>query len=123
MSDDLQATAREFLPLNPRVFAIMLSLSEGEAHGYRIKNDVERRSGGTIRLDPGSLYRTIARLVDDDLIRESDGRPDPEMDDSRRRYYGLTTLGQAVVTAEASRLAELIDHARAADMVQQPRTA
>jgi DNA-binding PadR family transcriptional regulator len=105
------------LPLNPRVFAILLTLSEGEAHGYRLKQSVEERSGGTIRLDPGSLYRSIARMVDDEWICESDERPDPASDDARRRYYGLTGLGRAVLSAEASRLAGLVDVARAMDLV------
>ena len=111
------AAVRAALPLNPRVFAILLALSEGEAHGYRIKKSVEDRSGGTIRLDPGSLYRTIARLVDDAWIAESEERPDPGSDDSRRRYYRLTPDGQSILRAEAKRLAGLVDVARAMELV------
>ncbi len=105
------------LPLNPRVFAILLALSEEGAHGYRIKQSVEARSGGTIRLDPGSLYRSIARMVDDGWLSESAERPDPESDDARRRYYKLSPHGRAVLAAEAARLADLIDAARAMDLV------
>ena len=113
--DDAQIKAK--LPLNPRVFAILLALTEGEAHGYRIKQMVEARSAGTIKLDPGALYRSIARLVDDGWIAESEERPDAEADDSRRRYYTLTSVGRAVLSAEATRLAGLIDLARAMNLV------
>ena len=105
------------LPLNPRVFAILMALSEGEAHGYRIKQSVQERSDGAIRLDPGSLYRSIARMVDDGWIAETEDRPDSDSDDARRRYYGFTALGRAVLSAEAVRLAGLVDDARALDLV------
>lgn len=107
----------DHLPLNPRVFAILLSLSEGEAHGYAIKRSVEEGSMGSIRLDPGSLYRSIARMVDDGWIEESDERPDSDSDDARRRYYALSPLGRAILSAEAARLAHMLDTARALKIV------
>jgi DNA-binding PadR family transcriptional regulator len=109
---DTQPDRMTFLPLKPAVFQILLVLSEGDAHGYGIKKDVERRSDGTVRLEPGTLYRLIAKLEADGLIQESDERPDPDSDDERRRYYQLTALGRAVTAAEAERLAVLVDRAR-----------
>jgi DNA-binding PadR family transcriptional regulator len=94
------------LPLNPRVFAILAALLEAPSHGYRVKQAVEERSGGAVTLDPGSLYRTIAKLLDDGLVEEV---PSPEQDDDpRRRYYGVTAFGRTVVAAEASRLRNLL---------------
>lgn len=107
MDDDL----RDQLPLNPRVFAILLALLEGPAHGYRLKTEVEERSEGTLSLDPGSLYRSIARLVDDRLIEEVDTPGDAGGDDARRRYYGVTSRGRSLAGAEASRLRRLLDQA------------
>ncbi len=100
-----------FLPLNPRVFAILLALLEGPAHGYRLKQAVEEQSNGVVTLDPGSLYRSIAKLADDGII---DSAPPPISEagsDARRRYYRLTELGRAVVAAEATRLRGLLAHA------------
>jgi DNA-binding PadR family transcriptional regulator len=117
-SNDLGSAA---LPLNPRVFTILLALADGSAHGYQIKKAVEERSGGTIRLDAGSLYRSIAKLVDDGSIAESGERPDPTMDDTRRRYYQLTEQGRAVVAAEARRLANLVEFARSRNLIEEPK--
>jgi DNA-binding PadR family transcriptional regulator len=105
--------ADTFLPLSPAVFEILLSLSDEDRHGYAIMRDVERRSGGGTRLRPGTLYRAVARLVDDELIEELDARPAAEADDERRRYYRLTDLGRRVAEAEARRLSSLLREARA----------
>ena len=101
-----------FLPLTPVVFEIALSLAAGERHGYEIMQDVERRTDGTIVLHPGTLYRALGRLLDQKLIEELDERPAGEDDDERRRYYRLTTLGQAVARAEVARLASQVTAAR-----------
>jgi DNA-binding PadR family transcriptional regulator len=106
------------LPLKPTVFTILLSLSEGDAHGYGIKKEVEERSEGRVLLEPGTLYRVIGKLLDDGLIAETDERPDPGLDDERRRYYRLTPLGRRVLVAEAERLAVLIDGARQARLIK-----
>lgn len=106
--DDLSAV----LPLSPRVFAILALLAEGPAHGYGIKQEVETRSAGAIRMDPGSLYRNIGRMASDGWIEETTARPDPSEDDPRRRYYALTPLGRTVLSAEAERLADLVASAR-----------
>ena len=105
--------AETFIPLSPVVFDILLALSDDERHGYGIMQEVSRRSAGATRLRPGSLYRALARLVQEDLVEESDERPAPDLDDERRRYYRLTPLGQKVVAAEARRLATLLRAARA----------
>jgi DNA-binding PadR family transcriptional regulator len=97
-----------FLPLSAVVFEILLALCDEERHGYGILQEVSRRSGGATRLRPGSLYRALSRLLADGLIEESDERPAPDLDDARRRYYGLTALGQQVTRAEAGRLAALV---------------
>lgn len=94
--------------MNPRVFAILACLLRAPAHGYRIKQDVEAHSDGTVTLDPGSLYRTIARLLDDGVLEEVAPPVDEADDDPRRRYYGVTPFGRALVKAEASRLRSLL---------------
>lgn len=109
--------------MNPRVFMILLAFAEGSAHGYQVKKSVEDRSGGSIRLDAGSLYRSLAKLVDEGLVVESGDRPDPKMDDTRRRYYELTDRGRAVVAAEAARLANLVEYARSNDLIAAPAEA
>ena len=103
----------EFLPLTPAVFHILLALADAERHGYGIIKEVEARTGGAVRLGPGTLYGSIRRMLEEGLIEESDERPDPEADDERRRYYRLTDFGRRVATAEAQRLAALVSAARA----------
>ena len=93
-----------FLPLTPVAFEILLALADGERHGYSILQEVESRSGGTVALHAGTLYRALARLLESDLIEECKTSPDPANDDERRRYYGLTTRGIAVARAEVARL-------------------
>jgi DNA-binding PadR family transcriptional regulator len=102
-----------FLPLTPVAFEILLALADGEQHGYSIMREVERRSAGTVKLHPGTLYRALARLLESGLIDELDTRPDVGHDDERRRYYQLTSRGIAVARAEAERLASQLDAARA----------
>jgi DNA-binding PadR family transcriptional regulator len=110
------------LPLPPAVYLILLALNDGEAHGYRIRTAVIERSDGLVTLDPGSLYRYIARLVDDGAIAESPARPRPQDDDERRRYYRLTAVGRRLLTAETDRMAELVAAARAKG-TKRPRPA
>ncbi len=97
-----------FLPLKPHWFHVLLSLADQEQHGYGIMQEVLARTGGKVRLWPATLYGTIKRLMDADLIEESDERPAPELDDARRRYYRLTPLGRRVLAAESARLEELV---------------
>jgi DNA-binding PadR family transcriptional regulator len=100
------------LPLTPAVFHIMLALAERECHGYGIMQEVERLTQGQLRLGPGTLYRSIQRLVLDGLIEEMKDSPEAGDDDERRRYYRLTRLGLLVARAEAQRLADLVRAAR-----------
>jgi DNA-binding PadR family transcriptional regulator len=108
-----------FLPLTPVVFEILVTLAGGERHGYSILTEVRARSGEILR--PGSLYRALNRLLDDGLIDELDERPDPELDDERRRYYRLTPLGRRVAEAEAGRLETQVRQARAARLLVRRR--
>jgi DNA-binding PadR family transcriptional regulator len=107
------AEARTFLPLQAATFHILLAVADADRHGYAIIQDVGERTGGAIRLSPGTLYRTIQRMLEDGLIVEPRERPAPDEDDERRRYYRITALGIAVARAEAARLAGLVKMARA----------
>ncbi len=97
-----------FLPLRPHWFHVLLSLADGEHHGYGIMQQVLARTDGKVRLWPATLYGTLKRLIEQDLIEESDVRPSEEEDDARRRYYRLTPLGRRVLSAESERLEELV---------------
>ncbi len=99
---------QKFIPLKAQWFHIMVSLAGGEQHGYGIMQDVLNRTTGKVRLWPATLYGSIKRLIEADLIEESDERPAPELDDARRRYYRLTALGKRVLDAECERLQELV---------------
>ena len=102
----------DLLPLTPAMFHILLALADGERHGYHIMQEVEERTEGKVRLGPGTLYGSIKRMLADGWIEETEERPDPEMDDERRRYYRLTAFGYRLATAEAERLARLVKSAR-----------
>jgi DNA-binding PadR family transcriptional regulator len=103
------------LPLPPAVFHILMALADEDRHGYGIIQEVLSRTNGDVRLSPGTLYRSIQRMLDDDLIVEVSDRerPAPELDDERRRYYRITKFGTAVAREEANRLSELVRLARA----------
>ena len=104
--------AKEFLPMNHADLHILLVLADGERHGYGIMSDVEKITGGSTTFGPGTLYTSIKRLLTSHLIEESANRPDPKLDDERRRYYRLTALGRKVLTAESERLSVLLRYAR-----------
>ena len=91
---------QKFLPLKTQWFHIMLSLAGGEQHGYGIMHDVLDRTDGKVRLWPATLYGSIKRLIEAELIEESDERPAPELDDARRRYYRLTPEGRKVLARQ-----------------------
>ena len=99
---------QRFIPLKTQWLHIMLSLVGGEQHGYGIMREVLDRTHGKVRLWPATLYGSIKRMIEADLIEESDERPAPELDDARRRYYRLTALGRRVLEAECNRLQELV---------------
>lgn len=112
MTETLQ-NPDEFLPLTPAVFNILLALADGEKHGYGIMQEVEANTKGQVLMGPGTLYGSIKRMLQADLIEESDERADPDMDDQRRRYYKLTALGRHTLRMEAERLASQVQIARA----------
>jgi DNA-binding PadR family transcriptional regulator len=103
-----------FVPLAPAPLHIVLALNRGERHGYALMGDVEELSDGVIRMGPGTLYGSIKKLVAEGLIEQTAERPDPQLDDERRKYYRLTALGQAVCDAEIQRLANLVERSRSA---------
>ncbi len=109
----LDERAGDAAPLTPAMFHILLALADRERHGYGVKQEVERASEGAFQLGPGTLYRSIKQMLALGLIEESDERPDPELDDERRRYYRITSAGRRAASAEEQRLARLVSVARA----------
>jgi len=104
---------QRMLPLTVPVYYTLLVLADRELHGYAILTEIEARTGGTVRLRTGTLYTAIKRLLDRGLIEEASERPDPELDDERRRYYRITEYGGEVLAAEALRLEQMVTLARA----------
>lgn len=102
----------DLLPLTPPVFHILLALADEERHGYGIMQDVAWQTDDKLQLGPGTLYGCLKRMLAAGLVEESDERPDPAMDDERRRYYRMTALGRRVVRAEAERLEGAVSAAR-----------
>ena len=105
---DIINDPESLIPLSPAVFNILLALADGDKHGYGIMLEVERNTGGQVNMGPGTLYGSIKRMLKAGFILESDERPDPELDDQRRRYYGLTDLGRKVLKAESRRLVDQV---------------
>lgn len=105
----------DLLPLQPAVFHILMALAEDDRHGYAIIQAIAERTDRRIRMSAGTLYRSIHRMLEDGLVVEIDKRPDPE-DDERRRYYRITPLGRKAARAEAQRLADLVNLARASGL-------
>lgn len=112
---------RDLLPLTPAAFHILLSLVEGERHGYAIMREVEERTAGEVRLGPGTLYGAMKRFLEQGVVQELELRAAPDAAEERRRYYRLTDYGRQVVAAEAERLERLVRLARAKKLV--PRAA
>ena len=100
------------LPLTLPVFHMLLSLTEGERHGYALKREILQRTEKRINLGSGALYGAINKMLEQGLIVESDERPDPHLDDERRRYYRITPSGRRVLEAETKRLSELVQLAQ-----------
>jgi DNA-binding PadR family transcriptional regulator len=103
----------DLLPLTPPVFHILLALSDGERHGYAIMQQVAADTNSALQLGPGTLYGCLKRMLAARLVEESDERPDPDLDDERRRYYRITDFGARTLRAEAERLAHAVSAARA----------
>jgi len=113
--DDLES----LLPLPPATFHILVSLSDADRHGYGIMQEVAQRTGGRTKLNPGTLYTTIQRLLEKGLIVELSERGDPEGDDERRRYYRLTPDGRRAAQLELARLTEMVDLGRRAGLAPE----
>lgn len=111
MSDGA-TTPDEMLPLPVAQLHILLALADGEKHGYAVMREVESMTGGEVTMGPGTLYGAVKKMVKAGLIEETDERPDPEMDDERRRYYRTTGLGVRVLDAETARMEGLVETAR-----------
>jgi DNA-binding PadR family transcriptional regulator len=99
-------------PLPPAVFQLLLALRAGEQHGYALMQRVEQLTDGAVRMGPGTLYGAIKRMLADGLIEETDERPDPALDDQRRRYYRITANGERACAAEEQRWETLLRNAR-----------
>jgi DNA-binding PadR family transcriptional regulator len=111
----------DHLPLTAATFQILIALADGERHGYAIMTEVAERTGGAVRLGPGTLYTSLKRLVDAGVVEETEERPGSD-DDERRRYYRLTPFGRAGARAAARRLESVIRLARNTRLLG-PRTA
>jgi DNA-binding PadR family transcriptional regulator len=101
------------LPLPNAAFHILLAVADEDRHGYAIIQDVAARTSGALKLSPGTLYRSIQRMLEQGLLVEPRQRPLPELDDERRRYYRITPFGRAVAEAESRRMSQLVRMARA----------
>ena len=106
------ARIKGLLPLRPAVFHILVVLSEGERHGYAIKQEVEKRTDGVVKMGPGTLYESIKRMLDKGLVEESARRPQPENDQAQRRYYRLSKFGREVLETEVARLGAIVEDVR-----------
>ena len=111
----------DLLPLPVAQLHILLALADGEKHGYAIMSEVEVVTEGSVTMGPGTLYGTVKRMLNAGLVEETDERPDPELDDERRRYYRLTGLGERVLDAEVARMEQLTRTATARRIVGSRR--
>jgi DNA-binding PadR family transcriptional regulator len=116
-ADSDNPAVETLLPLPPATFHILMAVADEERHGYAIIQEISTRTDGALRMSAGTLYRSIQRMIDQDLIVEVHERPAPELDDERRRYYRITKFGEAVARAETRRLQGLVKLARASGFV------
>jgi DNA-binding PadR family transcriptional regulator len=119
----LKRDPKELLPLTPSMFEVLIALADGEKHGYAIIKEVSRRTGGHVVLSAGTLYTIIRRFAEGGVIQETEERPDPALDDERRRYYQLTEFGRAVARAEAGRMETALRMARSKQLIPRTRHA
>ncbi|WHT16888.1 PadR family transcriptional regulator [Crossiella sp. CA-258035] len=117
------SSAKALPPLTPAAFQVLLALASGARHGYGVMAFVEETTGGTVKLGPGTLYRTLARLVADELVTETEAADPQAPHDARRRYYELTALGREAVRQEAELLAALVEAAQRAGLLTNRRCA
>ena len=109
------------LPLTPGMFQVLIALADGEKHGYAVIKEVARRTEGRITLSAATLYTIVRRFVQEGVIAETAERPDPALDDERRRYYRLTDFGRRVAKAEAARMETALGMARAKKLIPKGR--
>jgi DNA-binding PadR family transcriptional regulator len=121
MTEERSSEPGDLLPLTPAALNVLLALADGERHGYGIMLEVRERTGGGVRLGPGTLYGAIKRLKEGGVIEESGGSSDTEADDERRRYYRLTGFGGEVLSAEVERLDGLVRAARRKGAFPSPK--
>lgn len=110
---NLESATSELLPLHPRDFHILLTLLDGDCHGYGIVKAVERRTDGQQRLDPANLYRALQRLMQSGLVCDAEAPAADDQDGRKRRYHGITELGRGTLDAEAERMRSLADAVQA----------
>ena len=120
MSTSATDRVSALLPLKPADYMILFVLLDRELYGYRMVKEIAERSDGQIRLEAGNLYRSIRRMIKQELIDESDRRPAPESDDERRRYYAITDFGRRVVAADTARMRTLVATVDASGMLSDP---
>ena len=108
--------------LSPAEFDVLIALADGEKHGYAIIKEVARRTGGEVKLSAGTLYAIVRRFEDARVIEETDSRPDPALDDERRRYYQITRFGREVAQAEARRMESALSMAHAKNLILRTKT-
>jgi len=106
------------LPLKPTDYLTLVALSEGQSHGYGLVKRIEELSGGSVRLVPGNFYSVLSRLMEEGLLEEEERRPSEDLDNRKRRYYAITTLGKEVASAETSRLKALVRVAEEHDLAR-----
>ena len=111
-----------YLPLTAPMFDVLLALADGDKHGYAIIKEVRSRTDGRVRLSAGTLYGLLKRFIDEGLIAECEERPDPALDDERRRYYRLTANGRAVAVAETRRMEAAVRQAQSKQLINKPRS-
>lgn len=111
------------LPLTPAMFQVLIALADGEKHGYAIIKEVARRTAGEVSLSAGTLYAIVRRFEQEGVVEESASRPDPALDDERRRYFRLTAFGREVAQAEARRMETALRMAQAKNLIPRTRLA
>jgi DNA-binding PadR family transcriptional regulator len=117
--DAVAPAPADLLPLPPATFHILLAVADEDRHGYAIIQEVAARTAGEVRMSAGTLYRSIQRMVEQDLIEETAARPAPELDDERRRYYRITPFGLEVARAETARLQAMVRIAHATGVIAE----
>jgi len=114
---NIKRSAEALLPLSAPMFQVLIALADGEKHGYAVIKEIKRRTEGEITLSAGTLYAIIRKFEGEGVVEECDQRPDPALDDERRRYYRLTTFGREVAKAEASRMESALRMAQAKNLI------